>query len=553
MTIKSLLERLMKDKETEIKEFKEAKNGFDFKTLGKYFSALSNEANLKGVLEAWLVFGITDKRNVVGTTFRGSKEKLDSLKKEIADNTTNRITFDAIYESDYLGKRVLLFKIPAAPRGFPVAFKGHYYGREGESISPLNLQEIERIRATHSYDWSAEIVKEATLEDLDPKAILQARINFRKKFPQHDSDIDIWDDMTFLNKAKVLIKGKITRTALLLLGKSESDVFLNPSVARIRWILKGEDNSDKDYEQFSPPFLLAVDRVYSKIRNLKYRYIREETLFPEEVQRYEPFVIREALNNCIAHQDYLKAGMINVIELGDDQLVFSNYGDFIPKSVEKVVIENSPEEFYRNRFLVTAMFNLNMVDTVGSGIRTMFDYQKQRFFPLPDYNFEHSKVTVTITGKVLNLDFARALSRNKNLKLEEILILDKVQKNKPISADEAKFLKSKGLIEGRKPKYYISSKVIEATHDSALKAQYIKQRGFDDEYYKKLILECISKYKSATKNDLDALLIEKFSDVLSLKQKKNKLSNLLGILRRNGVIFNKGTTNKPVYVFFKNR
>ena len=44
--------------ETEVVEFKKASNGFGDQELGQYFSALSNEANLKGVSRAWLVFGV---------------------------------------------------------------------------------------------------------------------------------------------------------------------------------------------------------------------------------------------------------------------------------------------------------------------------------------------------------------------------------------------------------------------------------------------------------------------------------------------------------------
>jgi ATP-dependent DNA helicase RecG len=82
---------------------------------------------------------------------------------------------------------------------------------------------------------------------------------------------------------------------------------------------------------------------------LKYRYLKSGSLTPEEVDQYEPYSIREAINNCIAHQDYTKSGRINVIET-DDQLIFSNYGSFIPGSVEKVIREDAPEEFYRNVF-----------------------------------------------------------------------------------------------------------------------------------------------------------------------------------------------------------
>jgi len=285
--------------ETETVEFKEAKNNFDFGRIGKYFSALSNEANLKGSPYAWLVFGIEDKlHKIVGTKFRPERKDLNSLKGEIANKTTNRITFIEIYELNLVEGRVIMFQIPAALKGFPIAFEGHYYGRDGEELVPLNLQKIELIRRQNeNEDWSAGIISDAGLEDLDPKAIAVARLNYKTKSPEKITEVDSWDDIKFLNKAKITIKGKITRTAILLLGKEESEHYINPAEAKIRWVLKDANNNDRDYSIECCPFLLAIDKIYAKIRNLKYRYITEGTLFPEEVDTYEPYTIREALNN----------------------------------------------------------------------------------------------------------------------------------------------------------------------------------------------------------------------------------------------------------------
>ena len=121
--------------ENEVIEFKEAKRMYDFNKLGRYFSALSNEARLKGLKHAWLVFGIKDNQTVVGTQFRMAAKDLQSLKKEIADKTTSRLTFIEIHEISHPDGRVLLFEIPAAPQGLPVSWDGHYYGRDGESYS----------------------------------------------------------------------------------------------------------------------------------------------------------------------------------------------------------------------------------------------------------------------------------------------------------------------------------------------------------------------------------------------------------------------------------
>jgi len=122
-------------------------------------------------------------------------------------------------------------------------------------------------------DRSKELCTEASFDDLDPEAIKKAREVYKIKHP--NSPLDDRDDLTFLNKAKVTINGKITRTALLLLGKEESAHFLSPSNGSISRVLRNRDNQEVDYEHFYPPLLLSLDKVYAKIRNLKYRYLTE--------------------------------------------------------------------------------------------------------------------------------------------------------------------------------------------------------------------------------------------------------------------------------------
>src|ERR1035437_765917 len=545
--LKNILDSIRRLKgESEVVEFKEAKNSYDFTKLGRYFSALSNEANLKGKPNAWLVFGIENKKHeIVGSNFRSNRKDLDNLKSEIAAKTTNRITFVEIHEIQYPEGRVVMFQIPPAPRGLPIAFDGHYYGRDDEELVALDIEEFERIRAqANTDDWSAAIVADASVDDLDAAAIAVARTNYKNKFPDNAIEVDKWNDLTFLNKAKILIKGQITRTAIILLGKEESEHFVNPADIKIRWVLRDAKNNDKDYEIFSCPMLLAVDKAYAKIRNLKYRYMKEGSLFPEEVDQYEPFTIREALNNCIAHQDYTKSSRINVIEI-DDHLIFTKAGRFIPGSVEQVVKDDAPEENYRNPFLASAMFNLKMVDTAGGGIKKMFNYQRTRFFPMPEYDLSGEKVKVTIIGKVLDMEYAQVLAKNSDLSLDEIIMLDKVQKKKPLTLEEASYLRAMKLIEGRKPNYFISISVAQKTDQ---KAVYTKHKAFDNKYYLDLILKSIKQHKSLNRKDIDDLLLEKLPNFMNNEQKNNKISYLIAELRKKGKIKNKGTDKKSIWV-----
>lgn len=534
--------------ETEVVEFKEAKNDFHFDKLGKYFSALSNEANLNGKNEAWLVFGIeNERRNVIGTKYRaGNRPQLDKLKTEIANKTTNRITFIEIHELDLPEGRVVMFQIPAAPQGLPIAWEGHYYGRDGEDLSPLNLEEIERIRRQATrIDWSAGICPGVTLADLSTDAIEKAKTNFKIKNPRLAGEVDTWDNPTFLTKAKVMANGKLTRTAVLLLGKQEAAIHLQPAHAQITWVLYDKDKVEKDYAHFAPPYILSVDEIYSNIRNLKYRYMKSGTLFPDEVDQYDPQNIREALSNCIAHMDYTTSGRITIAEREDGYLSFTNPGSFLPGSIEEIIRSEDPPAYNRNILLAETMVSFNMIDSIGSGIKRMFRVQRDRFFPLPEYDFDNNKVKVTLIGKMLDMEYAKVLAQNADLSLEEIILLDKLQKRKPLSDAELKLLRDKGLIEGKKPNIIISANVARTTGQ---KAAYTKNKAFSKQQYFDWIIKGIKDHHSLSRKDIEELLWGKLSNLLDDKQKKVKINNLLSELRIRGIIENKGTFKEPKWV-----
>lgn len=531
--------------ETEIVEFKKVENTFSDTDLGEYFSALANEANLKGVEMGWLVFGVENgTHKVLGTNYKSSRPSLDEMKKKVADQTTNRITFDEIYEVTYEGKRVVMFQIPAAPKGLPIAFKGHFYGRDGESLVALNLHEIELIRAQTNAleDWSAEIVSQATINDLDPNAIAKARENYANKHEHLREDLKSWSDIEFLNRAKVTRNGKITNTAIILLGKSESEVLISPAVSKLRWIVKDSQGVELDYEICSCPMILAVDRIYSHIRNLKYRMINPalQSLFPEEMETYEPYVIREAINNAIAHQDYSMGGMINVVEF-EDKLVFTNLGSFIPGSIKRVLESDAPEESYHNRFLANAMVELKMVDTIGSGIKRMFGYQKRRLFPMPDYDFSDHKVKLTIIGKVLDVNYANQLARNSELTLVEIELLNRVQFSKELSKEEVSYLRKKGLVEGRKGALVVSKMIAEM---SGMQVDYSKRKGLSNEKCEALLLSTLKDHRQLSKSSIVELLWDILPNILTDSKKQNKINNLLKKLKKEGKIDNIKQGNK---------
>lgn len=317
---------------------------------------------------------------------------------------------------------------------------------------------------------------------------------------------------------------------------------LSPAVAKISWVLKDADNHELDYEHFGPPFILAGDRLLKRLRNLMVRALPSGTLFPQEITQYDPWVIREALHNCIAHQDYGLHGRVVVVEY-PDRVILTNVGDFLPGDVDTVIRQDAPQTIYRNSFLADAMVELNLIDTQGGGIKRMFETQRKRSFPLPDYDLtEPGHVTVTISGRILDERYTRLIMERTDLNLEQVILLDRVQKKKPIGKDEHRQLKAAGLVEGRYPSLMVAGAVAKVTGETG---RHIRERGFNKQYYLDLILALLREHGPVDRAAVDDVLLSKLPDRLTSKQKERKVHNLLQELRRSGSIVNRGTRANP--------
>jgi ATP-dependent DNA helicase RecG len=558
-----LLERMRnRTQEGATVEFKS--NLRDPSEIGQYISALANSAALEGASRAWVIWGVKDDTyEVVGTSFdpfSAKGEGSQSLIMWLQKMTTPKADF-TFHAARHAAGTVVMLEIHPA-RTAPIAFQNIRYIRIDSHKTKLGEHSDKEARLWdvlgQKEDWSGELVPGASLDDLDPRAIEMARKRFSEYLIKSERDAErheqirqeaaSWDVPTLLNKARLTKQGRITRSALLLLGRDESAHFLAPADTKISWILRDARNATVSSQPLSLPLLLSSDKVFSYIRNVPVEHMPDGTLFPTAVQQYDPWVIREALHNCIAHQDYRLGGKINVVE-HPDRLVFSNLGQFIPPSVEWMLEHQSPPEHYRNQWLIDGMIRLRMIDQVGSGIRRMFQTQRDRFFPLPDYHFDENefgrpRVEVAIPGRILDVKYTQLLMKRTDLDLQLVLLLDRVQKRLPLSPDEVRQLRVLNLIEGRSPNLLVSAKVAALTEQKAI---YIRNRGLDDDYYQQLVLGYLDKYKQALRSDLDDLLTPKLPDVLDAAQKRHKIKNLLQALRRQGRIHPDGPRSSAVW------
>lgn len=483
---------LIKHSENEVVEFKKAENNFDFDDLGRYFSALSNEANLRGLDFAWLIFGYDEKKHeIVGTSYKNGEGALNNLKHDFSQHTTDGQTFREIIPIEVDGKRILMFKIPASPRNIVMKWKGIAYGRDGESLKPLNQSKQDEIRRqTPAPDWSAEIVPDATIDDLDEVAIAKARKMFKKVHSRIPAEeVNRWSTEEFLSKCELMVNGKLTRAAIILLGKMFSDSKLRPAVAEVTWTVRDEKQDIVDYEHFSVPFILTVDEILAKIHNLTLREMPGGTLFPDTMKQYDDYTIREALHNCIAHQDYTLRQRINFVE-NPGFLYYANGGSFIPGTLENALATNGPQRFFRNACLCKAMVHFNMIDTVSRGIKKMFTEQMERRFPMPDYEIDNEKkeVAVRIYGNAINERYTKLLKDNDTLTLHDCISLDAIQKGHRIDDEIAHDLLKRGLIEGEAPNYTISLGVAKASRQLP---QYTKAKGLDKARLKQMVLQLL--------------------------------------------------------------
>ncbi len=537
------LHKLLKElnsfpKETAWIEFKMGAGSITNDQIGEYISAMSNGATISNKPYGYLVWGVhDDKHEIRGTNFSFTRAKQGNQDLElwIRNLLHPKVNFE-IFEFDFQGKNIVLLRIPSA-KGEPTHFKKKPYIRIGSNKTDLrNFPEYVRIIYNSLEDWSAKFIETASINDLDEEAISIAREKFKEKSSRasYYEEIDNWDNVKFLDKAKITINGKITNTAILLLGKEEASHYILPSLPEITWKLETEE---KAYEHFGTPLLLNTTKVLQNIRNVKYKFFPDNELLATTVNKYDTRTILEAMHNCIAHQDYSLNSRIIVTEK-IDKLIFSNPGSFFEGDPDDYSVGDKTPERYRNPWLAQAMVNLGMIDRLGYGIHTMYLSQKNRYFPLPDYELsEPQKVVLQIYGHAIDENYSKLLIENRDLTLSNVVLLDRIQKNLPVIDKAIKMLRKEKLIEGRKPNYYIAAKVTTSVDD---KAAYIRNRAFDDAHYKDMVTSYLKRFKKGNRSEIENLIIPKLSEVLDEKQKKDKVKNILQAMRKENVIRLKG-------------
>ena len=532
----------------EWKEMKNLKNSFAGDEKNDVISYVSAIANMEG---GHLVIGVQDKTlEVVGTDLTKFNLNAQSAVWKLIEHCTH-LSSEGLSINEYITedtqKTVWVIHIPKHLPRRPVYAHKKAWQRVEDSLVEMTQERLSAILEEPIFeakDWSAEIVPNATLVDLDELAVAKARVMFKKvhasKIPPEE--IDAWSVEELLCNSGIMIDGKLTRAAIILLGKPVSVFKLRPAVAEVTWTLRDEHQEVVDYEHFTVPFILTVDQILGKIRNLTMRELPGGTLFPDTMKQYDDYTIREALHNAIAHQDYTLQQRINFVE-NPGYLYYENGGSFIPGTLQKALATKGPQRHFRNECLCRAMVNFNMIDTVSRGIKKMFNEQWRRHFPMPDYEIDatNKEVGVKIYGNSINEKYTKLLKENDTLSLEDCILLDAVQKGHRISEDNVVALLERGLLEGDASEYRISLDVAKKTHQLP---EYTRNKGLDKSKIQQMILQYLQNAGSigAKRDAIFEYLKEVLPQNKTHEQQERMIGNILSEMKENGLILPEGRT-----------
>ena len=530
----------------EWKEMKNLKNSFAGDEKNDVISYVSAIANMEG---GHLVIGVQDKTlEIVGTDLTKFNLNAQSAVWKLVEHCTN-LSSEGLDISEYVTedtqKDVWVIHIPKHLPRRPVYAHKKAWQRVEDSLVEMTQERLSAILEEPIFeakDWSAEIVPNATLADLDELAIAKARLMFKKvhasKIPSEE--VDTWSVEELLCNSGIMIDGKLTRAAIILLGKPVSVFKLRPAVVEVTWTLRDEHQEVVDYEHFTAPFILTVDQILSKIRNLTMRELPGGTLFPDTMKQYDDYTIREALHNAIAHQDYTLQQRINFVE-NPGYLYYENGGSFIPGTLQKALATKGPQRHFRNECLCRAMVNFNMIDTVSRGIKKMFNEQWRRHFPMPDYEIDvlNKEVGVKIYGNSINEKYTKLLKENNSLTLEDCILLDAVQKGHRISENNVVSLLEKGLLEGDLTDYRISIDVAKKTRQLP---EYTRNKGLDKAKIQQMVIQYLQNAGSigAKRDAIFEYLKEVLPQNKTHEQQERMIGNLLSEMKENGLIYLEG-------------
>jgi ATP-dependent DNA helicase RecG len=518
--------------ENEHLEFKEAKNHFDFEKLVAYCVALANEGG------GWIILGVSDKRprKIVGTT---SFSNLERTKAGLLERLHLRIFVEEVRHPQ---GRILVFEVPTRPIGMPIQYKGAYWMRSGEDLVPMTADQLRRIFDESGPDYSAELCRQAGLDDLSDEAIER----FRGIWGRHSGNEALQElsPTQLLEDAELMVDGSLTIAALILLGTTKA---LGKHLAQAEVVYEYRSSEAsiayQQRKEFRAGFFLIHDALWETInlRNDLFQY--QDGLYRQEIPTFNESVVREAVLNAVSHRDYRLAGSVFIRQY-PSRLEVVSPGGFPPGITAENILWR---QFPRNRRIAEVFAKCGLVERSGQGANRMFEECIRESKPAPDFSdTDEYQVSLTLRGDVqdpLFLQFLEKIGREtlSSFTTRDFLLLDCLHKEKPIPSDLMeripRLVEVGVIVRAGKGKYVLSKRFYAL---AGKKGVYTRKKGLDRDTNKALLL------KHITDNQKAGTKLEELLQVLPALT-YNQVQTLLRELKSAGAVAVVGKTRGALW------
>lgn len=474
-----------------------------------YVVALCNERG------GTIVIGMEDAypHKVIGT--KQNENSLGELEANIYRDTDIRPVVYELFENEATKEgRVVVIEVPSRPSGKVYRFEDVALMRVGEELKPMSDDYYRKIMQEQEPDFSRQICDGATLDDLDDEAIRIMREKYAAK--QKNERFLALEKEQILTDLELVVGGRVTNGAIILVGKEASLRRLLPQSAVMLEYRGSESQIHFDNRiEYRKPFYLMIDELWHDINLRNGSFPVREGPYIFNVPYFNEDVIREAVNNAIAHRDY-RCASETLIKLYPQSMTIVNAGGF-PHGVtleNLLTVPSTP----RNRLLADVLSKTGIVERSGQGVDKIFYNTLVEGKQAPDYsNSDDFKVELTLQATLKDRGFAlfvesvqQTLPDEQKLSVFEIITLTKIRDGKKFSEQDKQTVKKlleRKLVEKRgqtKGRFYILCRsYYEFTGDTAT---YSAKSDWDLGQMLTLITPYLMKYKMAKMGDFVKLL-----------------------------------------------
>ena len=494
-----------------------------------------------------LVFGMTDKHphEVCGTTlYKDGLGDLNSrIRKEIGVSTTIYELFED--ETNKTG-RVVVIEIPPRPLGHIFKFEDVPLTRVGEDLQAMSEQELRSILEEQEPDFSSKICEQATYADIDEEAVEILKRKYAAK--QGNPSFLSLPTSQVLSDLKLTNNDKITFAALILVGKVDSLSRFLPQAKIILEYRKTESVPSYDHrEEYTEPFFKMSDGLWHDINLRNGKIDVQDGLYIFNIPFFNESVIREAINNAVAHRDYHQMGEITICQY-QAKMVIKNPGGF-PYGVDVDNILRAPST-PRNRLLADILSKTGIVERSGQGVDKIFRITLSEGKEAPNYSYsDNFHVELHLSAKIADPAFAkfinaeqRELPEEERLSVFEVIALNNIREGNH-KKEEAEYIKSlldRGMIEKRgrtRGTHYVLSK--EYYEFSGKAGEYTQRARWNDSQSLQMILAHFTSFPQAKMRDFEMMLKEHIT--------RRQIRQIVKQLVDRGMLLQKGDGSGTYY------